>query len=199
GRRSAHKLLVFPVMTTEIITKARNGVWTPWAQVLCIECDYRALKNSGDHADRYAKHLHALESKDRTAEVPREDGNQLGYCDTCRTRCWARSDVALLQQVGFRSSDLDWDGPFGWSLQQTGGMCAALVFTIDGREIVVTAMDGFFYVGEYARAEGADSDWDSPIRTWQSGPFGEADTQLAALVEQCAGTVIEWLRAPKAP
>lgn len=26
-------------------TKARNGVWTPWAQILCVECDYTALKD----------------------------------------------------------------------------------------------------------------------------------------------------------
>jgi hypothetical protein len=42
----------------------------------------------------------------RTADVERPDVELIATCDECRCACWARDDVALLQQVGFRSSDL---------------------------------------------------------------------------------------------
>lgn len=92
-------------------TKARNGVWTPWAQVLCVECDYAGLKNS-PRAQHYPKHLQVVAAMNRTEEVARPEGHELGICNNCQCPCWTRTDVALLQQVGFRSSDLDWEGPF---------------------------------------------------------------------------------------
>jgi hypothetical protein len=139
---------------------------------------------------------------DRTAEVERADGDLLGSCDVCRCACWVRTDVALLQRVGFKASDLDWDGPFGWSLQQTGGMCAALVFTTEGREVVVTAMDGDFFIGEYTCVEGDDPNWNEPIRQWQSASLYEGDDMksaelLEAMVEECARKAIEFVRSPK--
>lgn len=184
------------MMTTSDI-KARNGVWTPWAQVLCVECDYAALKNS-PRAQHYDKHLQAVTAMNRTAEVACPEGNLLGVCDTCRCKCWVRTDVALLQQVGFKSAELDWEGPFGWALEQTGGMCAALVFSTETREVVVTAMDGDFFVGEYARAAEDEERWIDALRTWQSESFYRDDAMkatgdLAALVEQCARKAIEFV------
>ena len=101
-------------------TKARNGVWTPWAQVLCVECDYLGLKDS-PRAPHYDKHLKAVAAMNRTEEVPQPEGDQLGACNTCHCTCWVRKDVALIQQVGFKAAELDWEGPFGWALEQTGG------------------------------------------------------------------------------
>jgi len=180
------------------VTKARNGAWTPWAQVLCIECEYTTLKSSS-RGQSYATRFKAVTAMARTTEVERPEGLLLASCDECRCSCWARKDVALIQQVGFKSSDLDWEGPFGWALQQTGGMCAALVFQAKGRQIVVTAMDGAFYIGEYAHADGADDSWDQPLRTWESASLYEDDElksvpALTAMVDECACKVIDFIR-----
>ena len=178
---------------------ARNGVWTPWAQVLCVECDYVALKES-PRAAGYAKHLAAVAAMTRTAEVARPEGELLGVCNTCRCACWVRSDVALLQQIGFKTSELDWEGPFGWSLEQTGGMCSALVFTTEGREVVVTTMDGEFFVGEYAAVGDEDERWMDALRTWQSASLYEDNELkdvgvLTTMVEECARQVIALVRS----
>lgn len=177
--------------------KARQGAWTPWAAVVCVECEHTDLKGSS-RGEIYGRRLKAIEVLDRALEVEEPEGQLLGSCNECRRPCWVRDDVALLQRVGYKSSDLDWEGPFGWALQQTGGMCAALAFSTEGRQIVVTAMDGSFYVGEYAHIEGEEDCWDRPLRTWESAPWHEGGTSksssaLAALVEECARKVIEFV------
>jgi len=186
-------------------TKARNGVWTPWSLVLCVECDYAALKD-GPRATHYDKHLQAVAAMNRTEEVEHPEGHQLGVCNICHCACWVRNDVALLQQVGFSSSDLDWEGPFSWQLQQTGGMCCALVFQTDDREVVVTAMDGEFFVGEYRRIadDSNEEPWIDAIRTWQSDSLYRDDemkpaAELGVMVEACARKAIEFIRNPEVP
>ena len=179
------------------VTKARKGVWTPWADVLCAECEYAALKEH-QRGEMYPRRLKAVTAGSRSEEVERPDGSLLGSCNTCQCNCWVRDDVALIQQVGFKSSDLDWEGPFGWALQQTGGMCAALVFTAGDREIVVTAMDGAFYIGEYTPPV---EEWANPNRSWSSESFYREDEMkdtgdLDALIEQCARKVIEFVHTP---
>ena len=181
--------------------KARQGAWTPWAAVVCVECEHVDLKSSS-RGEIYARRLKVVEALDGTLEVERPHDDQLlGSCNECRRPCWVRDDVALLQRVGYKSSDLDWEGPFGWALQQTGGMCAALVFSTDGRQIVVTAMDGAFYVGEYAHTEDGEDCWDRPLRTWESLPWYDAGTaksssELVALIEECARKVVEFVHQP---
>lgn len=188
-----------PGSESQIGNTARNGVWTPWAEVLCVECDYAALKDS-PRAEHYAKHLQSVSAMDRTAEVARPDGDLMGVCNNCRCKCWVRQDVALLQKVGYKSSDLDWEGPFGWALEQTGGMCAALVFTTEGREIVVTAMDGEFFVGEYENTDDEDERWNEHVRMWKSESLYDGDelkdeTSLTAMVEACARQVIAFVHS----
>jgi hypothetical protein len=179
---------------------ARVGVWTPWAQVLCVECDYAALQGS-ERAKSYSRHMESIAAMPRTAEVTCPEGNMAAMCDTCHCQCWVRDDVALLQRVGFASSDLDWEGPFGWALQQTGGMCAALVFSTEGREVVVTAMDGMFLVGEYERAKDSEESWATPLHTWESMHFYRdhemcGPDELTALVMECTRKAIAMVRNP---
>ena len=188
-------------MTSEIV-KARQGAWTPWASVLCAECEHADLKSSS-RGEIYAKRLKVVTAMSRQEEVDRLAGTLLGRCDQCRHTCWVRDDVALLQQVGFKSSDLDWEGPFGWALQQTGGMCAALVFSTAGRQIVVTAMDDEFFVGEYAHVDGEEDSWDRVLRTWKSAALYEDDElksvpALTVMVEECARKAIAFIRNPVA-
>ena len=186
-------------MSNETV-KARNGAWTPWAAVLCVECEYADLKSSS-RGEIYARRLAVVTALARTQTVEQPEGDLLGTCNTCQCTCWVRDDVALLQHVGFKTSDLDWEGPFGWALQQTGGMCAALVFTAEGRQIVVTAMDEEFFVGEYANVEGEEESWDESIRRWKSASLyedGELKSRpaLTVMVEECAKKVIEFIRNP---
>lgn len=179
----------------KITTQARRGVWTPWSLVLCVECDYTALKD-GPRAQHHAARLRTLSRMKRAEEVTRPEGHLCGVCDICHCPCWVRDDVALLQHVGYETSDLDWEGPFGWALQQTGGMCCALVYTTDDREIVVTAMDGEFYVGEYPLT---NPEWDQATRSWKSASLykdGELKIPgLEDLVQECARKVIEFVRS----
>ena len=186
-------------MSNETV-KARNGAWTPWAAVLCVECEYADLASSS-RGEIYARRLTVVSVLERTLEVEQSEGDLLGSCNSCRCPCWVRDDVALLQQVGFKSSELDWEGPFGWALQQTGGMCAALVFKTEGRQIVVTAMDGAFYIGEYAHIDGEEDSWDRALRTWESSSLYEDDemksvSALTVMVEECARKAIEFIRDP---
>jgi len=182
------------------IVKARNGAWTPWAAVLCVECEYADLKSSS-RGEIYARRLQAVTALERAQTVEQPEGDLLGTCNSCRCPCWVRDDVALLQQVGFKASDLNGEGPFGWALQQTGGMCAALVFSTQGRQIVVTAMDGAFYIGEYAHIDGEEDSWDRVMRTWESASLYEDDEMksvaaLTVMVEECARKTIEFIREP---
>lgn len=186
-----------------MIAKARHGAWTPWSQVLCVECDYQALKSS-PRSTTYTKHLQKLEKMQRAAEVECPEGELEAVCNTCRCACWVRSDVALLQQIGYQTSELDWEGPFGWALEQTGGMCSALVLATSKHEIVVSAMDGDFFIGAYAKGDDIDERWMEPLRTWQSESLYEdsvlkPEEQLKALVEQCAKKAIEFIYTPTGP
>jgi hypothetical protein len=184
-------------------TTAYNGVWTPWSLVLCVECDYAGLQGT-PRAQHNAKHFEIVSKMDRAAKIVRSEGNLLGTCNNCQCKCWVRADVALLQAVGFNTSGLvDREGPFNWALQQTGGMCAALVFQADSREIVVTAMDSHFFVGEYKRIpdDSPEEPWIDAIRTWQSETLYADDelrpsAELAAIAEQCARKVIDFVRDP---
>lgn len=187
------------MILTEV--KARLGVWTPWSLVLCVECDYAGLRD-GSRGQHYVSRLKTLAAMNRTEDVARPEGDLIASCDNCHCPCWVRKDVALLQQVGFKSSDLDWEGPFGWSLEQTGGMCAALVFTTDDREVVVTAMDGEFFIGEYRRIEDDSNEepWIDAIRTWKSESLYQGDElkdaiALEAMVEECARKVLAFVHS----
>lgn len=185
-----------PAQTTPT---ARRGVWTPWSLVLCVECDYADLM-TGPRARQYASRIQLLAAMDRAAEVEQSDGEIRAVCNSCHCACWTRYDVALLQRVGFATSELIWEGAASWALEQTGGMCAALVFTHAQRRVVVTAMDDEFVVGDYALT---DENWNDERRTWTSAAFYhdgdfKSDGELAVLVKETALKVCEFLSGPTA-
>lgn len=176
--------------------KARLGAWTPWAQVLCNECDYVGLKSSPS-AQTFASRLQKLAAMDRAKEVEQPDSEVLiGTCDGCGCACWVRDDVALLQRVGRRASDLGYPG---FTLQQTGGMCAALSVEAGGHMICLTAMDGGFMLGDYVMV--GDEWWDHLIRTWDSGQLYEdgAWKDVEGAIDECARKAIEFIQHPEAP
>lgn len=133
--------------------RARRGVWTPWAQVLCLVCDY-ALQTP----ETRALYPNRKQRPDPEALVADEDkgGAPPAVCDECGVACWVRSDVALLQAIGYATDDCD---DLCWHMEQTGGMCAALVAPVAGHEIVLTVDGDAISGGLYADVGEDDERW----------------------------------------
>lgn len=95
--------------------KAKVGIWTPWAKVICEDCHTKNVE---------AKRQDAIEQDDRTnASRPIElrEGNAITFCDDCGDPIQVRKDVAyehnlvqVLQERGIEAT-----------MDQTGGMCSA--------------------------------------------------------------------------
>lgn len=100
-------------MTTSS-TAPRPGVWTPWADVLCIPCHNRAMRlgHSDDCPETY---------------VPG------GACDECGVEILLPPTVAPLAWLRRQLAS--------GQLAQTGGMCAALIFQRDGADRLVIGAD----------------------------------------------------------
>lgn len=176
--------------------KVKQGCFTPWAAIVCLGCDKKGLEETPGRA-HYEKRLAKLRALDAEALVDCPEGDLLAMCDTCREPCWVRADVAILQRLGYRISELDWEGPHGWRIAQTGGMCAALIMTTTvtpaNREIVATAMDGPLYIGEYDSEE-----WVDPIRSEEIESSTDRDPDaLREAIDCAARTMIEWACHPK--
>lgn len=86
------------------------GVWTPWADVLCVPCHSRALDLR-----------HATACYD--THVPG------GACDACGVEILLPPTVAPLAWLRRQVP--------GGQMAQTGGMCAALIFQRNGEDRLV--------------------------------------------------------------
>lgn len=86
---------------------ARQGVWTPWAAVLCCDCHDKAPQ---------------ADFRMGTVERLPEAGEALTFCDDCESECIVSAPVARLHNLipALRDAGLDAD------MEQTGGMCWAL-------------------------------------------------------------------------
>jgi len=94
----------------------KAGVFTPWAQILCVACN-NALVAQGD-------------ARAREMKTPEVEGQHNATCDTCGIDVRVpRDDVAVCQRFARET---------GMELWQTGGMCVAAGFAAAGREILVT-------------------------------------------------------------
>jgi hypothetical protein len=183
------------VLETNVI--ARQGVWTPWAAILCVACEQVVLDDRPAH---YGKRRAYLATLDVAAHVAPSEGELLARCDTCRCACYVEAEVALLQRIGFAASELAWEhGTFGVAMAQTGGMCAALVLTdrAKGLQVVITGLDGSIVVGRYAVANPDEATWDEPIDVAETAPYYEggaladADT-LTVLVSEAARIAVQF-------
>lgn len=93
----------------------RRGVFCPWAEVLCVDCNNRQKHDAA-----------------RTLPIPYAEVGQQpnGVCDDCGEPVRLdREDVGLCQRVA-REAEI--------YLYQTGGMCVAAGYTINGVELLVT-------------------------------------------------------------
>ena len=119
------------------------GVWTPWAEVLCRNCHDKL----GD--DVTAKR------KVKWPEGKREGDGQ-GICSRCAAAVWVNAEIALLTRLR---------ALVGGDLEQTGGMCAALVIgrTQDDGRVVVTNMDAPICVAIFAPGEWEEGNAEAQI------------------------------------
>lgn len=185
-------------MKDDLVTYARHGVWTPWSEVLCVVCDFEGIQPRWVSA--YPERYEAVKNMNREELVAAGDYESLAVCDKCQSACWVRFDVAVCQRVGRTAGALGNVDMVG-ALEQTGGMCCALVVggeTAD-RQFVVTAMDGGVALGEYERTdepEGEPIDWQDPVRMFElefatvDGEYVEVDEA----VERMARVLIQWMK-----
>lgn len=110
----------------------RNGVWTPWADVLCVQCHTATVSP--------------------VADASGADDAPGGACDQCGVEILLPPHVAPLAWLRRQLP--------GGDMVQTGGMCAALVFRRGEVDRVVVAADveagePVFYAGVYDDGEHA--------------------------------------------
>lgn len=129
----------------------RSGVWTPWAEALCPDC-HRTVTDA--QAQRIQVRL--------DADEPLYDTPTQGLCTTnpgedrrgCGAPIWLPPDVAPLTRIKAHFP--------GAELEQTGGMCSALLIpsTPDGPVVIVTALDGPILMSTYASREAWQESWE---------------------------------------
>jgi len=149
--------------------EVRRAIWTPWAEVLCADCN-----NAASFTAQRISNARIIEPS--TVSI---DWHRAFPCDVCGQSigfegCGSVADLCeLREQLRFMGFDPQ--------LQQTGGMCAALVeYWNDGQfAIVATNMDehdGEFVMGVYHCSD--PGEWgcgvdDEPLHdwNWQPGNF----------------------------
>ena len=151
---------------------ALPGIWTPWAQVLCGPCH----GISGPVTD-----LGPLSVSRRVRggepETEGDYGERICKCNECGAPIWVRSDIAKISII---SDSINAGTEAKSSLAQTGGMCSAIEVRKKGSPhvVVVTAMDGDYFVAVYATEDawaGGDHSthvqfaWDEKPSTVEAG------------------------------
>ena len=129
---------------------AVRGIWTPMAEVLCLSCHGRRAWNGRPvPSDDMWQWRH-----ERVRPEPEEAETR---CDRCGRAIVVSADVAALH--GVRNA-LRAAGIRGAVMEQTGGMCAAvLVPAAGGARVQVYVDEGAPGAGfVIARAEGNDSE-----------------------------------------
>lgn len=112
-------------------TKAKMGVWTPWAEVLCIPC----------HDTRTAQGTFKILSEPDMRAIYADDPDTFwpGVCTGCDKEIMLpNEDVAVLSRIRKILRSGEDFGP-AMEMEQTGGMCAALTYErADGKRVMVT-------------------------------------------------------------
>ena len=137
---------------------AVTGIWTPWAQVLCMRCH----GPSEHHPSITAKDIEA-HSKSRFFRAPPDtyvdswgDRERQVSCDKCGCNIWVSGDPGKLAEIrDYINARGDKEtSPFA-ALEQTGGICCALrVMEGEGNHrnlptVMITALDGPYTLGRY--------------------------------------------------
>jgi hypothetical protein len=101
----------------------RRGLWCPWAEVLCVAC--HDAKHPPVTANAKAAEPAARALLDRCVT----------FCDECHEPIVVRGDVAILRNVKWIADASDTIP--SCLMEQTGGMCAALVFALGDSHVAV--------------------------------------------------------------
>jgi hypothetical protein len=150
------------------MSKAKMGIWTPWALVLCYECHGpkfpRHRVNDDGEFERYEHTLSEFEWKRNTTPLAIEEGKAITYCDKCGQAIQTYDSVAEEHNLVKALRDFGVDA----SMDQTGGMNSACTIRKDfqgplqvygdyPKYMVVYNIDGdnVFYFEEYDE----DDEW----------------------------------------
>lgn len=117
--------------------KAKSGIWTPWARVVCYECHGPTFKNRDYDPETGSWHDRTLTEEQweqvRT-ELEVDEGKRITSCDKCGQKIQVDDSIAAEHNMASRLKEAGIDA----SMAQTGGMCSAC-------EINVADDDGWYY------------------------------------------------------
>lgn len=122
-------------MSATATTTLLDGIWTPWAEVVCRPCHgptfYQRTIDTAEH-ERLCLPL---------AETPQGDG--VTTCDRCQKRVAVSEKVAMEHEVMLALRRELGDRVRSVGMSQTGGMCSAVSIVLhNGREVLVTEAEG---------------------------------------------------------
>jgi len=152
-----------------------SGVFTPWAQLLCIDCNNRMAAN-----DRNSCAKHIVDQGNDGMRVPgrlRPAREINAVCDVCFVGVFCdRDDVSLCQLVVRLAEEAGGEVGSGLSLWQTGGMCVAAGYGANGFRILVTesedwdehpGVDDMVLIGVYRDVFGGEFSGEEEEVVWQ--------------------------------
>ena len=180
--------------------RAVDGIWTPWAQVLCFRCHGANGPITSDVIE--------TNSSLRTGEPETEEdyGEVLCHCDQCETPIWIRSDAGKLRVVAEVINKYSDDVEA--NMWQTGGMCPGLGVRRKnrGEHVFVSAMDGPFWINLFPNEQAYEDfeptreevfPWDAnpgAVATMVRGMLGVEDFALAVKIATEFSNIIRgWL------
>lgn len=147
---------------------ALRGLWTPWADVVCLKCH-------GPSFGSFREPMPPGEFAERSVEwIEGEPGQVPTVCDKCRALIWVRSDVALLNNLRLAIGETSWedDSWGGSSMMQMGGMCCGLRVQTRKPGVIAVVTDGeapgpdSFMLGLYTEAGWDSGDEEAATLGW---------------------------------
>ena len=125
--------------------KVKDGIWTPWAEVLCYECHGNVFRgvNYGRVANTFRDRVidpHSEKWKQAVSEIDVQDGNGITTCDQCTCLIQIYESIAGEHNLAIALQKEGIDA----SMWQTGGMNSACGVnkTDDGHYLVTFNFDG---------------------------------------------------------
>jgi hypothetical protein len=133
---------------------AFEGVWTPWAEILCFACHGPTWNVSGEPVPDYETVCSPRPAKEEYPGI----WEKAGECDRCGKPVWLSEDIAAEQAVVLAIRAMDIPGVTA-AMQQTGGMCSAAGAYFGGKMVLATVDEEdptMYLVGLYEGEEEMD-------------------------------------------
>lgn len=104
---------------------AKQGIWTPWAMILCYGChgfDFPRIEKVDDGSYKQVTHtISEFEQKRVMKDLPLEDGQAITKCDKCGCEVRLARSIAVEHNLALRLREFGVDS----YMAQTGGMNSA--------------------------------------------------------------------------